>query len=638
ENQHYLHSADVVEFQEISSYPCLALLGEPGIGKSFAIQQVCQLERANLNSQNEKILSLDIRSYGAEQRLLDDVFASQEMKWWREGNGKLTIFLDSLDECLLQIETVAVLLADEFSKLNSATNLQLRIACRTQDWPLILESNLKQCWKDGFRAYELAPLTEEQFDSALNLHKIPKKEFLSEIQHREVIAFALKPLTLGLLINIWKRNNGHLPNSQRKLFQQGCIALCEERNESRQSTRRVGNLSAEERYMLAQHIAGITIFSNRSAIWTGPQNEKLDSDVSLLEIASGKAEIDRKIYDISERNLHEVLGTGLCSSRGLSRSGWAHQAFAEFLAAEFLASRNFSDDQVNDLLFHPFGNKEKLVPQLRETAAWVAILRPAFFEHLLLFEPETLLASDFTDRNNMDKRRIIDALLNQINTGVLDPNALNDRRYSKLNYKGINAQLIDWIQDSHYDSLARCAAIDIAAACELDTVIKKLPSIALNEKESERVRIGATALISHQGIISAKRKLRSLALGHCKGDSDFKLRGLALNACFPGILTISEVLKSLEEPLDDLFGNYYNFVTEEIVKELHPHDLSVALEWAETQGRKEDIGDAFRELRKKILLMAANFLEIRNIRFAFIRVLFGKLRMNDNVNDTLSQK
>jgi hypothetical protein len=88
----------------------------------------------------------------------------------------------SLDECLLQIETVAVLLADEFSRLPNVSNLKLRIACRTQDWPAALESGLEnRSGKEGFAAYELAPLTADQVELALSVHGISSDKFFAEI-------------------------------------------------------------------------------------------------------------------------------------------------------------------------------------------------------------------------------------------------------------------------------------------------------------------------------------------------------------------------------------------------------------------------------------------------------------------------
>ena len=53
------------------------------------------------------------------------------------GSQNLHFFLDSLDECLLRIDTVAALLGEELPKY-PIDRLHLRIACRTADWPATL--------------------------------------------------------------------------------------------------------------------------------------------------------------------------------------------------------------------------------------------------------------------------------------------------------------------------------------------------------------------------------------------------------------------------------------------------------------------------------------------------------------------
>ena len=80
------------------------------------------------------------------------LFESEDFERWRQGDYQLHLFLDSLDECLMRMDNVAALLADELPK-QPVTRFRLRIACRTALWPGILETALKELFPE-FQAYE----------------------------------------------------------------------------------------------------------------------------------------------------------------------------------------------------------------------------------------------------------------------------------------------------------------------------------------------------------------------------------------------------------------------------------------------------------------------------------------------------
>ena len=98
---------DLVTFESLSHLSCLALLGEPGIGKSKSLEtERSQIIRKIKEDGNEE-LSLDLRQFSSEDRLVRKLFESQKFREWHNGTHDLYIFFDSLDECLLRIETVA---------------------------------------------------------------------------------------------------------------------------------------------------------------------------------------------------------------------------------------------------------------------------------------------------------------------------------------------------------------------------------------------------------------------------------------------------------------------------------------------------------------------------------------------------
>lgn len=76
-------------FQGIAQLPCLALLGEPGIGKTEAMKAERAVVDATVMAEGGKTLWLDLRSCGSEQRLVDKLFGDPEFIFWLEGDHRL---------------------------------------------------------------------------------------------------------------------------------------------------------------------------------------------------------------------------------------------------------------------------------------------------------------------------------------------------------------------------------------------------------------------------------------------------------------------------------------------------------------------------------------------------------------------
>ncbi len=134
---------DVVPFPAITRFPCLILLGEPGIGKSTALRSEHDRAERGAAMPGVKSLWVDLGAYQTDSLLHQDVFESAALCSWRQGTDHLDLFLDSLDECRMRIENVSAVLIRELERLPTAC-LSLRIACRTAEWPSHLESALRR--------------------------------------------------------------------------------------------------------------------------------------------------------------------------------------------------------------------------------------------------------------------------------------------------------------------------------------------------------------------------------------------------------------------------------------------------------------------------------------------------------------
>ncbi len=239
--------------EKIDSSPCLVLLGEPGIGKSRALQEA------------DATLKFDLGAFQSDQTLVDDIFRHSEMLAWGAGAHRLKLSLDSLDEGRIAIGNLSKILLREFAKLKpNVARLSLRISCRSADWPTTFEDGLRDLWGEGLVAvYQLAPLRRRDVLAAAAANAIDAELFLREIDRSEAVAFAIKPVTLGFLIRCFK-TEGKLPATRTALYLEGCRGLCEESQE-RRDTATAGKLSPEARLAVVSRIAALTSLGGFSA-------------------------------------------------------------------------------------------------------------------------------------------------------------------------------------------------------------------------------------------------------------------------------------------------------------------------------------------------------------------------------------
>jgi predicted NACHT family NTPase len=557
----------------------------------------------------------------------EDLFKEETFTNWLGDSYRLYLFLDSLDEGLLSIPTLAVGLVDELKKRkyqNHINRLHLRLACRTFVFPVILEEGLKDLWKEANVAiYELAPLRRIDVIEAAKAEGFSSDDFLKEIDQKDVVPLAIKPITLGFLLNIYRRHNGQFPPQQKlhELYLEGCKLLCEEVNKSRRASNRTGNFDSDQRLIVAARIAAVTIFANRFAVWTGvDQGHVPAEDVLLQRLCFSCEEANRSEFEITREVIKEVLDTGLFSSRGLHRMGWAHQTYAEFLAAWYLTQHETPLAQIKNLIFTSEDLDYKLIPQLYETAAWLASMRLDVLQEIIKTDPDVLLQTD-VPTDAWVRASIVDNLLIQYEEGKLfDRNRNNYRNYGKLKHPGLVEQLRPYICDSSKQIDARDLAIDIAEVCEVSELQEELVTLALDSSQSIDLRVSAAKTLCSVGDAGTRLKLKPLAIEQLPENEDDRFKGYALKAIWSDHLTATELFSSLTHPKKSkLIGSYHIFTEYELVPKLQPNDLVIALDWLVKQGIRY-FGHPFEHLGNKILVQAWEYLDLSGVTEGFIKV------------------
>jgi len=140
EHSHY-YQALPKQLSELIQIPILILLGEPGYGKSHALED----ERKRLENEHTEDLVIfeDLKTFvpGSEQRLLD----SDAFKLVEQGH-RLWILLDSFDECTLPAPG-DWLISNFINKVKHPERVFVRITCRPSHWPERLEKAFSERWR-----------------------------------------------------------------------------------------------------------------------------------------------------------------------------------------------------------------------------------------------------------------------------------------------------------------------------------------------------------------------------------------------------------------------------------------------------------------------------------------------------------
>ena len=574
----YSFSEDALKtLGDLDVYPALALLGEPGIGKSDALKIEHKRLSALENEHNIISVHVDLSDSSSEDRLYKQIFESRRIEAWKAGNSRLYLLLDSLDEALLRIDTVAKLLVNGFCSLPT-DRMSVRIACRTAVWPVnTLGTRLKEIWGEkGFGIFELAPLRRRDVLKALSVDNIDPEEFMTRLFGAHAVSFAIKPLTLKMLFRLYKRD-GHLPGSTADLYREGCLALCEEQNHSRRETGNRGNLNAPQRLRLAGRIAAATILGHRFAVWTGPETETPTEDTPISALSGAREDDDFPSFTATDNGVREVLDTGLFSSRGDQRMGWAHQTYGEFLAALYIFEKRVPSQTILRALTHPNGG---LIPSLAIMGAWVASLNPELRPYLIGTDPWTLLHGDLSNWSGDELSSLVDSMLSHMEQGRYSEFFFGIMEtYEKLRHPDLTNQIRTIITNRSLKAITRRRALGIAERCELKELQPELLQSAIDQTEDPMVRAAAIAALRRCGDNSVPAQILAILEVSIGPDPYDEIRGSALDMLWPDHIDANQLFSFLTASNERFVGSYALFFFG-LPETLRIQDLSPAIAWA----------------------------------------------------------
>jgi hypothetical protein len=570
----------LVQSSELAAKPCLVLIGEAGTGKTTEMNAA---HRAVMTAgANVRFINLGAVGTGDTSDLFDQVFHNLFQDSSSDG---VTLFLDAFDECRVEIRNLGALLSRGFRAISTVERgrLSVRIATRSGVWSPELEGVLNELWPGGVGVYLLTPLREQDVATIVSEKLgLAVPPFMQAVRDTGAVPLAARPLTLKLLLRVFQAG-GELPQRREQLFENGCLELCHEHNPSRRDADRTGDLSAEQRLAIARRIAGATILCGRSLVWLGNPSNCPREAVSDCLLAGGMERVPGGEFEVTPVHVREVLqDTGLFTSQAPGLFGWVHRSFGEYLAATYLTAHSVPIPQIINLLFHS-ADPRRVVPQLRDVAAWLAGIDTDIFRLIVDRDPQPLLLADLSGLTYADRAAAVNSIISTVRQGRMHDGGLGFHQYRRLAHPELARQLEPVIRDRREHFLVRRIAIGIAEATELETLQDVLVDVALDSEDDSRIRAQAARALVDLADAPTRRRMLGLLNLPSTEDPEDQLRGSALRALWKDRLCpLATILEALGPPNAPNFaGAFDRFMYQEFPDSITTADLPAVLEWLE---------------------------------------------------------
>jgi len=436
------------------------------MGKSKALE----LHRAQIEEKAHQAGELYWRAFREAinpQHLLQDLKGSSHWQKWILG-GELTVVIDGVDEGLaLAGHLVAVLTAE--LRDQPVARLRLILVSRDAEWPADEGRALMKLWSPEqvgrFQLQRLRFTHAAQAARQWGLSEPEVSAFLSGVLEKAIEPFASRPMTLRMLVDEFKTDR-ELSGTRAQIFRRACLRLCREdprRAKFLKQSAQYHEFTAEQLLPVVRQVASWMLLGRFSAVSRTPVHaQHLDFERLVPEDADGR----------KRANIEAALGCALFCDAGSQSRTFAHQSYAEYLAAEHLSG--FPLAQVLNLVCIHDGLQRFIAPQLAELAAWLALRHEDFADWLIENEPEILLRNDASSLSESRRSRFVSRFLER----MVREEAFDDwdlkRFYASFRHAGLAGQLRPYLVDRQASPSARRAAIHLAGL-QIDTIPHRGP-------------------------------------------------------------------------------------------------------------------------------------------------------------------
>lgn len=565
------NDSELVSLRDVADTPCLVLLSEPGMGKSWELAALAEFLGSE-GKQVDLVIGRDPNLPG----ILDALLLSDNCRSWAVEDRQWHILIDGVDEISGGLEPKRLLdnfLDRLFGCGTKVGLLKIAFTCRTSAWTDQLDQMIEDRWPpDAFKRLTLQPLSDNDIRTAVEKVELgaeSKATLIAHLSDEKMRAVAGRPFLLALLFDR-HRTSVTLPTRQTDLIEFAIKA----------ALRETGG-SIDDQLAMVGRLAAASTFSDLRRLTTALGSA--DSDTLSVSRISGGVEPTRDGSVTATPALFSLcMQSALFVEVAPKIFEWSHRIFSDFLAARYLADHRLSSDEILSLLIVPeVGGPGGIAPSLTEVAGWAAVMIPGLFDELLDRQPDVLLQSQAAALEPADRARLTKTILGRFAAGdLIDRYDQLLPLLGRLDHPQLEEQLLSLISGAETPSFARRAAIDLAAAAGKTALTDAIIKVAEDPKLDGVLRMIAARAIRGMSGAGAGALLAPVLDKDLSSDTDDRLRGTVLQASWPDAISFRKLLAALTVPKrSNLLGPYQLFLYRFEMPALLPEQALEAIEW-----------------------------------------------------------
>ena len=351
-----------------------------------------------------------------------------------------------------------------------------------------------------------------------------------------------------------------------------------------------------------------------------------ENDEGLIRATLDTDLVSEVANENDEGLIRATLDTALF--HGTSERTWAHQSFAEYLAAHCLSDKRIT---VEEILAKTLAPDEKFASDLRDTLRWLIEMRTDVLGEVIKRQPMLVLTTDLSHLNDKEFKKLFTAILSSEDPYVYSHETWNLRNF-RAGHTSAKSVLLPYLENTGLSQYLRRFILDLVECLDIREIEDVLVRLALDKQEDQVLRRLAARRLADIGSTDAKLRLKPYIFGRVDDPED-GLKGYALKALWPDHLTADELFNALTSPKrENYWGSYKSFlVSGSILNKLRAVDLPIALKWVAAQPCQHEAPFSLQDLPGKIMRKAWDSIDAPGVMEAFAQTAVTRMSKFDGL-------